>query len=234
MKIRRQVARWQMDMPAKVRLEDAASFVNCTLSNISLKGCKIVLPEELPQDKYFKLSIVLSGDYSLNIEAWVAWHKTVDGHNIYGIYFSKVKDSDKEKIYKFIRSDFPEQINRQWWDIPQEKGGELMQKANFKDRRIFERFSVKLPARFLGANSDKEKEAQTFDVSAKGIGLVSNEELRPNTVLEIWLHIPDKGQPLYARGKVAWSKTINADEHQAGVNLEKADLMGMSRILRIM
>lgn len=231
---RRQVARWQTDLPAKVRLEGEATFADCTLSDIGFKGCRIVLPEALPRDEYFKLSIVLSGDCTLNIEAWVAWHKIVDGHNIYGIYFSKIKDSDKEKIYTFIRDVSLEQINRQWWGSPQEKGGEHMPKTNFKDKRIFERFSVKLPARFLGANSDKEKEAETSDISAKGIGLVTNEELLPNTVLELWLHIPDKGQPLYARGQVVWSKTVSADEYQAGINLEKANLMGMSRILRVM
>lgn len=234
MKSRRQVIRWQIDTQVKVKLEDKENFVSCAINDISLKGLRICLIEKLPRDSFFRLSIILSDEFTLNIEGWVTWHKIVDGHNIYGIYFTKIRDNDKEKIYRFIRSILPEQINRRWWDTPQEKGGEHMQKTNFKDRRIFERFSVKLPVRFLGANSDKEKEAQTSDISAKGIGLVANEELLPNTVLEIWLHIPDKGQPLYARGKVVWSETISADDHRAGINLEKANLMGMSRILRVM
>lgn len=234
MRIRRQVPRWRTDIPAKAKLDDAPSFVNCTLSDISFKGCKIALLEELPRDRYFKLSIILSGNYILNIEAWVAWHKTAADYNVYGLYFSKLRENDREKIYRFIREDFTEQINKQWWDVPQEKGGEYMQNESFKDRRIFERFSVKLPARFLGADSDKEKEAETLDISAKGVSLTTDEHLLPNTILELWLHIPDKGQPLYTRGQVVWSKKINLGEHQVGINLEKANLMGMSRILRIM
>ncbi len=234
MKNRRQALRWQIDRQARARLGEEGDFYDCTISDIGLKGLRIQQSEKLPRDTFFKLGIILSDEFTLNIEGWVTWHKTLNELNIYGIYFTKIKDSDKEKIYTFVRKFFPEEINRQIWGIPQEKGGEDMQKASTKDRRIFERFSVRIPARFLGANSDKEKEAQTLDISAKGVGLVTNEQLRPNTILELWLHIPDKGQPLYARGQVVWSKTISQGEHQVGINLEKANLMGMSRILRIM
>lgn len=228
MLIRRQGIRWQTHRQAKIKLEGAENFVNCTLSDISLKGCKLTLLEKLPEDKPFRFELFLSDEFRLDIEAWVAWHKSISSLNYYGIYFTKIKHGDKENIYKFIRRVSPEQINKQWWE-----GGEIVKEEKFQDRRIFERFPVKLPLEFLGVDAGTEGQAETFDVSAKGIGLTLKQPLPLNTVLEMWLKIPDKGEPLYARGQVVWSKPAGGDlGHRLGINLEKADLMGISRVLR--
>lgn len=109
-----------------------------------------------------------------------------------------------------------------------------MQNQNgLKDKRIFARFTATFPLRFLNLDANNEGEAQTQDISAKGIGLVTAEQLRPHTSLEMWLSIPDKGEPLYTRGEVVWSKRLEVNKYRAGVELEKADLMGMSRVLRL-
>ena len=107
-----------------------------------------------------------------------------------------------------------------------------MQKKEFKDKRIFERLPIKRSLRFLAPRSNRAGLAQTQDISAQGIGLLAEKELLPRTPLEIWLHIPDKGEPLYTRGEVVWSKMIGPDKYRVGVGLEKVDLMGLSRILR--
>jgi c-di-GMP-binding flagellar brake protein YcgR len=104
---------------------------------------------------------------------------------------------------------------------------------NFSDKRVFERFSVKLPLRCLSRNSSREFPAQTNDISANGIGLVTEENLSAQTPLEMWLAIPDKGQPLYTRAEVIWSNMLETNKYRVGVRLEKADLMGLSRVLRI-
>lgn len=116
----------------------------------------------------------------------------------------------------------------------EEKGGEIMEKARFEDRRIFARFSTNFPLRFLDLRSGKEGEASTQDISAKGIGFVTKEQLQPDIPLEMWLQVPDKGEPLYTRGDVVWSEMVEPDKYRVGVNLEKANLMGMSRVLRAM
>lgn len=228
---RRRCIRWQIDRQAQVTLEAAPSPVACIIHDINFKGARIFLKEELSLDKPLKLNIELSREFnSFELEAWVAWHKTIDGYNLYGLYFTKIKDLDKEKIYQFIREYFPEKINQQWWkDLSAEKGDEEMQ-----DRRIFARFPTEIPLRVLDMNRGREGQAQTQDISAKGIGLLTNEELSPHTPLEMWLEIPDKGEPLYTRGEVVWSKSQGADEYRVGVDLERADLMGISRVLRAM
>ena len=111
---------------------------------------------------------------------------------------------------------------------PQMKGGEAME-----DRRIFARFKANFPIRFIDLKGNREGLAKVEDVSAKGVGFVVSEEMKKHTPLEIWLDIPDRGEPLYARGEVVWSKTLSSKAYRIGVNLERADLMGMSRILRM-
>lgn len=228
----RRFTRWQIDKPAKIRLEGRETFINCSIKDISLKGMRIGLGAKLPRDAFLDLSLILSDEFILDkIEAWVVWQRSVSGLNFYGLYFSKISDGNKEKIYQFVRHYVPSQLTQQWWrkwDL--EKGGEIMQEEKPEDRRVFDRFPVDLPLRFLYAN--QEGQVRTKDVSAKGIGLVADRELAPQTPLEMWLEIPDKGEPLYIRGEVVWSKPMRPNEYLIGVNLERADLMGLARVLR--
>lgn len=229
---RRQNTRWQINRQVKVKLEGAVALTSCAIKDINFKGMQIALGQKFKKDTFLKLTIFLAEEFILDIiEAWVVWQKTVEGVNVYGFYFSKIKDSDKEKIYQFIRRYFPERLTQQWWEGI-EKGGEIMQEEKFQDRRVFERFSAKFPVRFLDVNSNKEGWAQTRDIGAKGIGLVTSAALAPRSSLEMWLEIPDKGEPLYTRGEAVWLKPQGASEYRVGINLEKADLMGLARVLR--
>lgn len=97
------------------------------------------------------------------------------------------------------------------------------------DRRVFARIDAKLPVRFLDPVNGGEGTAQTFDISANGIGFTtSSRDLSSNMRLEMWLDIPDQHEPLYTRGEVVWSKGS-----RIGVHLEKAELMGLARVLWI-
>lgn len=225
----RHIRRWRIDKSAKVKLPGAQTLVSCTIKDISFKSIQISLGIKLPKDTFLKLSLILSDEFSLNVEAWVVWHKTIDGFNIYALYFSKIEDLDKEKIYKFIQRYTPQEINKPYGKGQvREKGGEEME-----DRRIFARFPAAFSLRFLDLNKNWEGLAQTSDISAKGIGIELNEQLVPRTSLELWLNIPDRFGPLYTRGKIIWSKMVKPSKYKAGIELEKADLMGLSRVLRI-
>jgi hypothetical protein len=174
------------------------------------------------------MKIMLCDGYVLEVETWVVWHRSVEGVNLYALYFSKISESDKEKIYKFVYRYFPTEMQVQYKSsLIEEKGGEPM-----KDRRIFARFETKFPLRFLDLNSVIECQGDACDISAKGMGFVAERELSPCTPLEVWLQIPDKGEPLYSRGEVVWSKRLEPNKCRIGVRLERADLMGLSRVLR--
>jgi len=226
MQIHRRCVRWQINKKAQIEL--AGEFTECVILDMGFNGARISLERKLAHDAFLKLNINLSADLNFQVEAWVAWHKSREGINLYGIYFAKIRDTDKERIFKFIRNNFPQQVNKEWWKDPaEEKGGEKMD-----DRRIFERFQSRLPVRFIDLKGNREGAGQTVDISAKGIGFMAKDDLRLRTPLEMWLEIPDKGEPFYTRGEVAWSKMIAPNEFNIGVNLERADLMGMSRVLR--
>ena len=107
-----------------------------------------------------------------------------------------------------------------------------MENAEFEDRRLFERIPIKLTLRFLAPRSNKAGLAQVQNTSAQGIGLLTEKELLPRTLLEMWLYIPDKGEPLYARGEVTWSKMVEPNRFKTGVCFQKVDLMGISRALK--
>lgn len=103
-----------------------------------------------------------------------------------------------------------------------------------QDKRIFERFQVRFPLRFLDLKENRESEAEVFDISAKGVGMLTRQQLQPNSTLEMWLQIPDNREPLYTRGRVVWSRPQGTNEYRTGINLERADMMGLSRVLRVM
>ncbi|MBM3244138.1 MAG: PilZ domain-containing protein [Candidatus Omnitrophica bacterium] len=227
MQERRKISRWKINKPAKIKIEGAVAFADCLIKDINFKGVKIVLSLRLKADTYVRFNLKLSDIITLECEAWVAWHKYTDGHNIYGFLFTGLSDRDKENIYKFVYQNVPKEISRHWWRESLKEGGEDMD-----DRRVFQRFSIRFPVKLLDLNSGQEIVALTSDISAKGIGIWSKEDLAENTPLEAWLRIPDRGEPLYTRGNVVWSKKDPQGDYRMGIDLERADLMGLSRILR--
>jgi len=227
---RRKFARCPINQQGVLKLEQAVKGTFCQIKDINVKGVKITLNIKLPQDSALKINLKLAEDCTIDAEIWVAWHKVVNGVNHYGIYFSKIKDADKDKIYKFIDKYRPSDLEQKPWlgavESEEEKGGEDM-----NDHRIFERFKKAFSARFIGLDGEEGK-AQTFDVSAKGLGLLTTKELEQNAPLEIWLNVPNSTDPLYTRGQVVWSRLEGAAGYRCGIELERADFMGMSRLLR--
>jgi c-di-GMP-binding flagellar brake protein YcgR len=228
MQIKRKFVRWQMEREAKVKLAGALAYADCVIHDLSFMGVKITLAIKLPTDTFLKMKIQLSETFIIDVEAWSVWHKSVNGHNCYGLYFSRIKELDKEKIYQFLRLHYPEQLIAQWWQEPKkEKGGE-----NMEDRRVFARFNITTPVRFMSAQAGIDGTGETSDVSAKGVGMLTDKNLEPRTPVELWLSAPDQGEPIYTRGEVVWSREVIPGQYRVGVNLDKADLMGMSRMLR--
>jgi len=107
-----------------------------------------------------------------------------------------------------------------------------MENAGALDRRVFERIPLKLSMRFQDLNSHGWGLVETQDVSAKGLGFISEKEVTPYTQLEVWLPLVNKGESFYTRGQVMWSKMLGSNRYRIGVELDKADFMGISQVLR--
>ncbi len=101
------------------------------------------------------------------------------------------------------------------------------------DRRIFERFRSRFSLKYINLNSNKEGHGQTNDVSANGICINAQEELLAHNLLEIWLLLPNRNQPLYTRAEVIWSSMLERNNYKVGLKLEKPDLMELSRVLKV-
>jgi len=107
-----------------------------------------------------------------------------------------------------------------------------MKNNNSTDRRIFARIPKMLSIRFLASEKGKELHGQTVDISANGVGLLSKEKLSPQTLLEMWLELPNNRGPFYTRGEVVWLQPLTeTGGYRVGVHLEKAELMGLAPVL---
>lgn len=103
-----------------------------------------------------------------------------------------------------------------------------------QDRRVFVRMNLKIPLKFLGPRDPAEKEAETVDISATGIGFITREKLSPKEKLEMRLYIPDGHQPVYLIGEVVWSEDLpDKSQQQVGVELNKERFLDLGRVLNI-
>lgn len=113
MQERRLSGRWQIDSQASVRIPGHAHPFYCTIDDINFKGLRLRFAQYLNIDNVLAMSIALGNELSLNIEAGVAWSRIKGSDNIYGLFFTKIKDNDKENIYKFIQRNFADKIRQQ-------------------------------------------------------------------------------------------------------------------------
>ena len=113
---RRRIIRWKINKEASIRLPEDENPLICNLEDINLKGMRIRSAQEIPPNANMTLGMMLGPGFSLSkIDVSVVWQRASQGANIYGICFTRIKDSDKEIISNFVRSNFPEQIKKQLW-----------------------------------------------------------------------------------------------------------------------
>ncbi len=99
-----------------------------------------------------------------------------------------------------------------------------------KDRRIFDRFEVDFPTVVKEPKSEQSRSAQCCDVSAGGLGLITEEKLSMDKNLEISLGIPDGHAPFRGTGKVIWSEQVQENKWHSGFEFKTIDFMGLRRI----
>ncbi|MCX5703951.1 MAG: PilZ domain-containing protein, partial [Candidatus Omnitrophica bacterium] len=104
----RSCPRWQVNWQARLKLEGQEEHAPCTLRDINFKGARVCLEQKLSVDTRLNLNLCLCPEASLEVEVWVVWHRNIGELNEYGVYFSKIKEADKEKIYQFMNSNFKE------------------------------------------------------------------------------------------------------------------------------
>lgn len=74
--------------------------------------------------------------------------------------------------------------------------------------------------------------ANSHDISTRGIGLVSGEQLHVGDIIDVSFIIPDKGEQVSAKGTVVWASAIGPNRYRIGVAVSDRDLNPISMVLR--
>ena len=56
-----------------------------------------------------------SGPEPLNVSCGIVWQKKTDQEIELGLYFTRIKDTDKNRIFSYVFDHFPQQVLRHWW-----------------------------------------------------------------------------------------------------------------------
>jgi len=111
----RRFIRWRLCKQVSIRLQDSSNLVVCNADDISLKGIKLRSNHPLMGKASLKMTIALGQEVFLNnIEVSVAWAKKEGNENIYGLYFTRIKDADKEAISQFVLRNSLEKLNQDY------------------------------------------------------------------------------------------------------------------------
>jgi hypothetical protein len=103
---KRLLPRWKIAFPAKVKWQGQEDYLACEVRDLNMKGLSLSIADKIP-DPNVHMELYFNEKYFFDIEAAVIWHKEGGAKQIYGLKFSKIRDSDKEKIYQMVKENFP-------------------------------------------------------------------------------------------------------------------------------
>ncbi len=115
--------RWQITKIAQCRF--ASSTQSCLIKDVSIKGAMIILENtKASLSQICELTIRIIDDLEpIIIDCDAVWQRqTQDGLEL-GLAFARIRDKDKNKIFRYVFDYFPREVSRGWW-----QGTERIQK----------------------------------------------------------------------------------------------------------
>ena len=100
------------------------------------------------------------------------------------------------------------------------------------ERRTFDRFSARFPAKFKDTRGDFGQDVFLRDASATGVNIVTKDRMFFNDHVDLEVELPDGQQPLVLSGRVMWSKPTNAFMWDIGLQFDQVNFMKMHRIFK--
>src|SRR3989338_4998478 len=94
----------------------------------------------------------------------------------------------------------------------------------FTERRQYPRFPTKIPLAYREPDSTQEIEAQSSDISAQGLCVVTEEEVPVGETLDISLQMQDTGERIIRKGRVVWLSAFNHLMYKLGIKLDEPPL----------
>ncbi|MFA4992861.1 MAG: PilZ domain-containing protein [Candidatus Omnitrophota bacterium] len=108
---RRTLPRWKIAYLAKIKWQDSKDYITCEVRDLNMRGFSLGVAEEIPGNNV-RMELYFNEKYFFDIEVSVAWHKEADGKQIYGIRFLRIRDSDRERIYRMMKENFPSHLGK--------------------------------------------------------------------------------------------------------------------------
>ena len=102
----------------------------------------------------------------------------------------------------------------------------------FTERRQYPRFPTKIPLTYRESDSTQEIEAQSRDISAQGLCIVTEEEVPVGETLDISLQMQDTGEGIMRKGRVVWLSAFNHLMYKLGIKLDEPPLKPIALVLR--
>jgi len=100
------------------------------------------------------------------------------------------------------------------------------------DKRIYERFIARFPAKFKDVREDFGVNVFLREASAGGVKIRCKERLYINDSISIEVKLPDDIDPMILKGEVVWAKNPNPALWDIGLQFHKVHLMHMSRLYK--
>jgi len=103
-----------------------------------------------------------------------------------------------------------------------------------KERRKFKRFDAYMSVKYESSDDTHIKGISlSRDLSRDGLKMNSNKDLRPGTLLELEIDIPDDPKPVHTTGKVMWSHLSETQNqgYDQGVRFLMMDPVDKFRVL---
>lgn len=101
------------------------------------------------------------------------------------------------------------------------------------ERRLFERFAARLPAKFKDTRNDFGTTVSLRDASAQGVRLISRERVFLHDSISIEVKLPDSDHIMSLRGEVVWAKRFEDIFWDIGLKFYQIDLVALSRLYQI-
>ncbi len=108
---RRMLPRWQINARAKIRFEGVNDYLDCEVRNLNMKGFSLSLVQEIPLN-CTQVTLYFSEEFFFTVDIAIENHKQSDDRNIYWAKFTKVRDNDREKMFRMMRRNFPQYLEK--------------------------------------------------------------------------------------------------------------------------
>lgn len=100
------------------------------------------------------------------------------------------------------------------------------------ERRIYERFPARFPAKFKDSRGDFGQDVFLRDASASGINILTKERMYYNDKISLEIELPNSNSPIILNGKVVWSKPANSTAWESGLNFDEVNFMKIQRLFK--